>query len=890
MRTINTHHALAQAASILCLTTALSPLSATRAAKAPQAPIMRETLSLNQGWAFQYGEQAAAVTTAAYDDTAWAHIDVPHTWNRIGEYGTTRSAETNDKQGVGYYRRHFTAPASMNGQREYLQFDAVGNIADVWVNGTHIGTHKGAFSRFRFDITEALKLGGDNLIVVKADNSKPAVGSSTQDVIPLGGDFFIFGGLYRGVSLITAPDAGIDLRDHGGPGVYAHAEAVSAAHADVHITTKLRNTTTQAKALEGEVTLLNAQDVPEARAHFRAKLAAGGTAEPEVTLSLAKPHLWNGRADPYLYHVRVVVKQAHGGQDSVTQTLGIRSYSIDTAQGFSLNGAHIALHGASRHQDRLGKGWALSPADHEEDMAIMADMGANTVRMAHYQHAQEWADAADKTGMVAWAEIPFVNASSWGDDEGSPALHANAREQLTELIRQNYNHPSIMLWSVGNEIDIGAAFGRGKPARSHALLAELNALAHKEDPSRLTTFADCCEETNVLPGNPAIEMLAETTDVMGYNRYYGWYYDAPAKIGAMMDHFHAKHPKLPLSVSEYGAGGALTQHSDNVLAAPISAFGRPHPEEYQNYYHEENWKQLKARPYIFADWIWNMFDFSSDLRQEGDAIDLNDKGMVSYDRKTKKDAFYFYRANWSSAPTLHIVGRRYAERAYAVNDIKIYTNADTANLSLNGVSLGERSCPDRICVWKAVTLKPGANTLAATATIKGQAVQDTLTLHAPDAQNGILIDAGSLAAHTTADGRHFGSDNFVNGGEAKTLNVMGFGRDRNAPRKQVAGATAPELYEGWREGSFAYTLALPNGAYKVTLHSFEPDAAQAATRAFSVQANGKPVLSHFNPATAAGGVMKATTASFVVDVTAGALQLDFSNAAILAAMEIVPAK
>ncbi len=848
----------------------------------------REISSLNEGWRFRYGDAPDAVTGTSFDDGAWAVVNVPHTWNRIGEYRTTRSADSNDKQGVGYYRRHLKAPASLKGRREYLQFDAVGNIANVWVNGVHLGTHKGAFSRFRFDITDVLKAGADNVIVVKADNSKPALGSSTQDVIPLGGDFFIFGGIYRGVSLIDAADVGIDLLDHGGPGVYARALSVAPDNAEINVHARLRNLGFRSQALAGEIIVRDDAGNTIVSKSWHRAVGAKAIVETDNVLALTKPHLWNGRTDPYQYSVSMTVFAGKRKVDEMTQPLGIRSFKIDTNTGFFLNGQHLDLHGASRHQDRPVKGWALTPADHAEDMAIMADMGANTVRMAHYQHAPEWMDAADKTGMVAWGEIPYVNAASWGDDEGTPALHANAREQLIELIRQNYNHPSIMMWSVGNEVDIGAAFGRGAPAHSRALLAELNTLVHQEDPSRPTTFADCCEETNPLPGKQKGELLAGTTDVMGYNRYYGWYYDAPAKMGEMMDHFHALHPALPMSVSEYGAGGALSQHSDNVLGGPISAFGRPHPEEYQSYYHEENWKQLKARPYIFANWVWNMFDFSSDLRQEGDAIDINDKGLVSYDRKTKKDAFYFYRANWSAEPTLHITGRRYVDRAYAVNDIRVYSNAENATLALNGVALGSQPCADHICVWRGVMLLPGTNALEAVATIGGKSVSDRIVLNGPDPSNGVRIDAGDLGAHTTTDGHRFGSDAFFTGGTAKVLNVAGFGHDRNAPRKVVSGTASPELFEGWREGAFSYDIPLPNGTWTVTLHSFEPDSTRSATRAFDVNANGQPVLTNFNPATAAGGVLKAVSRSFPVKIEGNKVNLTFSGAAVIGAIEILP--
>lgn len=850
------------------------------------APAGRVVTSLNADWHFHLGDVDAAVTAPGFDDTGWSTVAVPHTWNRIGEYRTTRSAESNNTQGVGYYRRHWTAPATLRGRRDYLQFDAVANIADVWVNGVHIGTHKGAFSGFRFDITDALKPGADNVIVVKADNSKPAIGSSTQDVIPLGGDFFIFGGVYRGVSIIDAPDMGLDLLDHGGPGVYARADQISAHSANVRVTTKLRNLGSAARRQTGRVRIIDARGVEVARSGFQTSIGAHAAAEVNTTLKLASPHLWNGRADPYLYRVIVTLNTGAQTTDTVEQPLGIRSYAIDANTGFVLNGKHLDLHGASRHQDRPVKGWALTPEDHAEDMAIMADMGANTVRMAHYQHAQEWFDAADKTGMVAWAEIPYVNAASFNDDEGTPALHANAREQLVELIRQNYNHPSVMMWSVGNEVDIGASFGRGKPARSRALLVELNKLAHQEDPSRLTTFADCCEETNPLPGGQRPELLAGTTDVMGYNRYYGWYYDAPSKLGAMMDHFHAIHPNVPMSVSEYGAGGALSQHSDDATAAPLRAWGRPHPEEFQNYYHEESWKHLKARPYIYANWIWNMFDFSSDLRQEGDAIDINDKGMVSYDRKTKKDVFYFYRANWSDAPTLHLTGRRYVNRAYVTNDIKAYSNAERVTLRLNGADVGSAPCPDRICVWPHVALKPGNNVLEAEALINGQRVTDTITLNGPDPKQGVRIDVGNLGGHETADGRRFGSDRFFTGGVVKALNGPRFGANRNAPQRAVTGAEDGLVFDDWREGAFSYAIPSPDGTWLVTLHSFEPDPARTAPRSFNVAANGTAMLSAFSPAQVAGGPLRAVSRSFPVTVTGGTLRLDFSGDAVIAAIEI----
>ena len=863
----------------------------TSLAAGPVQP--REATPLATGWRFHFGAEPGTVQSDGFDDSAWQQVTLPHTWNHLGEYSLTRTSTTDNRQGIGWYRLAYVAAAAAEGNRFYLDFAAVGSIAEVWVNGVRIGEHKGAFSRFRFDVTTAWKPGSSNLIVVKADNSKPAIGSSTQDVIPLGGDFFIHGGLYRGVSLITADSAGIDLLDHGGPGVYAHAAAITADKAEIAVLTRLRNSATQSRPLRAVATIADASGRVVAT-HSASVVLAPGTAEVRQSLTLAKPHLWNGRSDPYLYSVTVALRDAAGTFDSVTQPLGMRSFHIDVNQGFILNGKHLALHGAARHQDRQGQGWELSDADHDQDMAMMAEIGANTVRMAHYQHADEWMHAADRTGMVAWAEIPFVNAASFLDGgEASPELTTNARQQLIELIRQAFNHPSIVMWSVGNEVDIGAAFGRSKlPARSRGLLQDLNALAHQEDPSRLTVFADCCEAADgIAVAQPGAQMLAGTTDLIGYNRYYGWYYGSPADLGPKLDYFHAKHPETPMSVSEYGAGGALSQHTDNPQGGLISSFGRPHPEEYQSWYHEQSWKQIEGRGYVFASWMWNMFDFASDLREEGDAFDINDKGLVTYDHKTRKDAFYFYQANWSDQLVVHINGRRYVDRAYPVTDVRVYSNAPSVSLTLNGASLGAQPCPERICVWHDVALRPGANHLEATATHGGLRATDSLDWQAPDAAAGLHIDAGNLVGHTAAQAR-FGSDNFFTGGLPKLLNAAVL-RGRPKPiRRDVSGAGDPELFAAWREGDMTYTLPLPAGRWQVVVDSFEPDPAQADSRSFDVLANGKVVAAAFNPSAMAGGALKAVQLRFDAESQGGGVVLQFvrkGGEPVVAAIEVIPA-
>lgn len=859
---------------------------------ASQAAEGRSAIPLDQGWRFHFGDTGEAPAASDFDDAGWEKVAVPHSWNRLGSYGDTRSPQTDNRQGMGWYRLHLQAPALRKGQRVYLDFGAVSKIADVWVNGQHVGTHKGAFARFRFDVTAQWKPGADNIIAVRADNSKPVPGSSTAETLPLAGDFFVHGGMYRAVSLLTLDEASFDPLDYGGPGIYARADNISSDSAQVHILARLRNSGGHGRQLQLTTIIRDASGAQAARSDQPVKLPKG-TLEKQVSLTLPSPHRWNGTADPYLYSITAQLSEKGRPVDSVVQPLGIRDYRADVNQGFILNGKHLALHGVSRHQDRPDEGWALTPADHAQDMAFAKEIGANTIRQAHYQHADEWSAEADRAGMVVWAELPYVTSPSVTGGQGSPELWANADQQLRELIRQNYNHPSIMMWSVGNEVDSAKGFAVGKEImKPLALLQHLNALAKQEDPFRPTVFADCCEELGLV--KTAGEMLAGTTDLIGYNRYYGWYYPQPQKareqLGAQLDHFHAKHPGLPMSLSEYGAGGAITQHSDNLADGYLNFTGTPHPEEYLSWYHEQNWAAIRERPYIFASWVWNLFDFASDLRKEGDSIDLNNKGLVTADRKTRKDAFYFYKAQWSAEPTLYLTGKRYVERAYPSIEVKAYSNAARASLSLNGTPVGEVPCQQGICLWHDVRLRPGDNRAVVTASLNGAALQDEAVWNGPDPAKGIFIHSGSMGS-SEISGHRFGSDMFVTGGIPVVLNMGGFaGQRAMAPR--AVTAQQPALYDYWREGdAFSYHIPVPNGRWRVTIHSFEPRKALKDPVLMSVDANGRAALAPFDVSKEAGGPMRGLSKTFDVTVANGKLDLDFKGEggrAVVAAIEVTP--
>jgi len=850
----------------LILPAALVLLSAGGASLEAAVPASspRIVTPLMTGWRFHDGAEPADAASPRFSDSGWQQVALPHSWNALGEYALKNSEKTRNRQGEGWYRLTIDGSALPHTKRQFLQFDGVGNVADVWVNGTHVAHHAGAFARFRVDVSSFLRPNGANVIAVRADNSRPAPGSTTQDVIPLQGDFFIHGGLYRPVSLISLGAAHIDLLDHGGPGVYVRTASLKDGLATIEVSTRLDRGQRQGLKL---------------RTRIEDGAAVAATAEVAATndvvqqsIAVPRPHLWNGRKDAHLYTATVELLDHGQVIDRVRQQFGIRTFHFDPQLGFFLNGRHVALHGVSRHQDYLGRGWALTRADHERDMAMIEDLGANTIRMAHYEHAQDWYDLADRAGMIVWAELPFVNKLSFTDASATPALAANAREQLTELIRQNYNHPSVVTWSIGNETNIDVAFGRlGAKADPRPLLDELHALARSEDPDRPTTIADCCEDTpNVKVAD--LPILAGHSELMGYNRYFGWYYGKTSDLGPHLDALHAKHPDIPISVSEYGAGAALSQHSDNPEGGPINAGGRPHPEEYQGWYHEQSWPQLKSRSYLFATWIWNMFDFSSTVRHEGDAIDINDKGLVTFDRKVKKDAFYYYQAQWrEDIPVLHITGRRYVDRAYPVVDVRIYSNLREVSLFLNGRPAGAVRCSQGVCVVPGLQLGTGPNHVEARGQFGGRSVSDAVDWTAPDAATGLTIKAGDLVGFTGTDGRKVGSDNWFAGGTPKTI----LAKDTAI----ISGDGDPRFRSAARTGAFSYAIPVPNGHWSVTL--LFVTSRETARPCFTVNAEEKKVLSIC-------GLMpnSAVERAFDVEVHDSILNLELGPDATLSAIDV----
>lgn len=859
----------------------------------------RVDISLRDGWRFKLGPESADELQAEPDAT-WQTVSVPHTWDRVGYYKDSPASHINTAhnvvmtQGVGWYKLAFTPPADVVGMESFLQFDAASRIATVWLNGALLGTHRGGFSRFRLDSTGGLKLGQENTLTVKVDNTKPALGSSTADVLPLTGDFFVYGGLYRPVSLVFANKMHLDLMDYGSSGVYAKTTSIGDGGAQVQVRARVRNDSEQSGTVELRTLLVDAQGDVAGQQEESVSVAPASLEERIVNVSVPHPHLWQGVQDPYLYHLVVeVADKPSRFLDRVSIPFGIRQVRFDPNYGLFLNGKHVAVHGVGYHQDREGNGWATDPTDVAQDVATMREMGVTGIRLTHYQHGQPIHDLADRDGIVVWDEIPLVSQWTLGENlQPTEALRENARQQLRELIAQDFNHPSVVTWSIGNEIDFGNSIPAFVGNKTGAvpdplpLLKELNQLAHELDPSRPTTLATCCEGIRYAP-HTVVPITAAVTDLSGANRYFGWYYGKPSDLGPHLDGLHRTRPTQPMAVTEYGAGGAISLHSDTALGGPESR-NRPQAEEYQSYIHEQNWSTMRSKSYLWGTFIWNSFDFGSTTRNEGNAQDINTKGIVTYDHKYRKDAYYFYKANWTTTPTVHINSSLYTERAYRIAAVRVYSNARKTTLKLNGKLIGVLTdCPNRICAWNSVALSPGENNIVATGLFSRGDVLDTVQWHLSEASaKNTNIDCGALVAGASP-GKRFGSDTYFEGGSAEMISgPQVWGR---APVPiAIAGTSSPEVVSTYRTGSFSYRIPAADGPHSVLLTFVEPTL-HPGDRVFNVLANGQKVLSNLDVATAAGGALTAYQRRFEVTARNGIVTLEFrptKGDAIVSAIEM----
>jgi len=671
----------------------------------------RDRLPVLDGWKFLKRDIAPDENQEAWKNIQtppWEVVSIPHTWNaEDGANGLVADSERPEGyyRGPAWYERALSLPSEWKGRRVFVRFEGVSMVADVLINRIPVGQHRGAFGAFCFEITPYLKFDGKDAIRVRVDNSR------AFDVAPLSGDFTIFGGIYRPVEIFSTGEVCISPTFFGSPGVFLSLRKISKEKADVEVKTLISSGGADLQDIALEIEIKNSER--EVVTKKTERIVEDGSNQQTTTVEIPAPRLWRGVTEPYLYSATVRLSRAGELLDEVTQPLGIRTVAIDKEKGFLLNGEPYALHGVNRHQERAGKGWALSQADHDEDHVLIREMGANTIRLAHYQQAKYFHDLNDRHGIISWEEIPLVDAVS-----ASPEFLANARQQLQEMIYQNYNHPSVGMWGLFNEIDCGAM--RSAPAVP--IVENLQKLAKEIDPSRPTVAASFRQDAGAKHKIP---------DAAAWNIYPGWYSSSPDDAAGWIEGYR-KQMGARIGISEYGAGANPAQFQEGDPARPVHN-GTFHPQEWQNHFHERLWAQLKDNPHLYGTWIWAMFDFAVDKRNEGGFPGLNDKGLVTRDRKTKKDTFYFYKANWNSEPMVRIASHAATPRTKALTEVKVYSNCAEVELIVNGKSAG-RAKPDAImiCQWPEIALQPGRNTIQARA--NGEKLSDTCewTLEKPN--------------------------------------------------------------------------------------------------------------------------------------------------------------
>lgn len=645
-----------------------------------QTLAQRENILINQDWNFRFSHQV--------DKNSSRRVDLPHTWNAQDAL----SGKPDYKRGIGNYDKKLFIRSEWKGKRLFLRFEGANCVSNVFINGKQIGEHRGGYGAFIFEITDKVNYGKDNTVLVRVNNGEQL------DVMPLVGDFNFYGGIYRDVHLLVTEDICISPLDYASPGVYLFQQHVGEKQAAVLARINLSNGTEHPRQATLRIQVKEGDKVVY-QADKKVTVAPHTSVQPEeMSFTLLNPRLWNGREDPFMYQTVITLVKDGKEIDKVEQPLGLRYYATDADRGFFLNGKHLPLHGVCRHQEWAEVGNALRPMHHEEDTRLMLEMGVNAIRLAHYPQATYMYDLMDRNGIVTWAEIPFVGPGGYADKGfvDQPSFRENGKEQLKEMIRQHFNHPSICFWGLFNEL-------KENGDNPLEYIKELNVLAHQEDPTRPTTSAS--------NQGGAINFI---TDNIAWNRYDGWYGATPATLASWLDKTHQAHPEIKIAISEYGAGASIYHQQDSLVQTSPGSWW--HPENWQTEYHIQNWKIISERPYVWGSFVWNMFDFGAAHRTEGDRPGINDKGLVTHDRKVKKDAFYFYKANWNPEPMVYIAGHRSVNRVKPVTEVQIFSNCAEVTLKVNGQII-KKMQPDgvKVCIFKDIRLKKGENNIEVSA-------------------------------------------------------------------------------------------------------------------------------------------------------------------------------
>lgn len=697
----------------------------------------RNVVSFNDGWSFKKGpfDSSPSVLNSGFLSGKWDKVSIPHTWNNkdmqteMANMDWIRNPQERFYTGEAMYKKTYTPDQSLKDKRVFLRFEGVGSVAKIYVNNKFAGKHMGAYSAFTVELSSLLKFGEKNEIVVKVDNTP------RPDVIPVNNILFgVYGGIYRDISLIVTDKVNIAVTDYASPGIYISQENVTNKIAEANVKIKVDNTTGTKRNIRLVTTIYEmdgkkikdrkeTQEIvgPQGRHFFNHKFV------------ISKPHLWQGLEDPYLYKVVTQIIADGTVIDEVVQPLGLRHFELKTGDGMYLNGKKVPMYGVCRHQDWWELGSALTRKEHDTDLAIMKEIGATTIRFAHYQQAEYIYAKCDSIGFIVWAEIPFVNRVSTSETE-------NAKQQLTELIRQNYNHPSIYVWGLHNEVY--TPFEQTIP-----LTVTLHDLAKSEDPYRYTVSVSGYNKIDATANNYA--------DIQGINHYFGWYGGKISDIKGWVKDVEQKFPDHKVIFSEYGGEANLDHQKEEVgEVGDCCGFDKKYYESFATKFHEIQWGEISQHPYLLASYIWNTFDFGTPLSSQGGVHSRNMKGLVTFDRKTKKDPFYWYKANWSKEPVLYLTQRRVTERENQNTSVTVYSNIGTPKLFVNGNEIKEFSIGTTPVhfIFNEVKLEEGENIIEVKADKAGKAYEDRIVWnYSPENK---MVQDDSLPQERT--GEHIG--------------------------------------------------------------------------------------------------------------------------------------
>lgn len=659
----------------------------------------RDVKSFNEGWLFKKGPfPTDQILFQSGFDQRWQDVAIPHTWNAID----MQNDKNNFYAGEAFYKKTYRPDASMKDKRIFLNFEGVASVAELYVNGTFVGNHKGGYSAFTIEISKLLKFGEDNEILLKVDNS------SRPDVVPINHTLFgVYGGMYRPVHLIITEKVNIAVTDYASPGIYISQKNVTNKSADVNVEIKIENKNREAKRIQLLTSIYDMDGKLKLKKETAINVLPQGRQFYNQDFTITNPHLWQGLEDPYLYKVVTQIVSNGTVIDEVIQPLGLRHFELKAAEGMYLNGKKVPMYGVCRHQDWWQLGSALTNEQHDADLAIIKEIGATTIRLAHYQQSEYFYSKCDSIGFMIWAEIPFVNRVSTKEAD-------NAKQQMTELIRQNYNHPSIYTWGLHNEVYTPINY-------TASLTTELHDLAKSEDPYRYTVsvngYGDLGHGVNM------------NADIQGINRYFGWYEKKIQDMEPWIEGMEKEYPDYKVMLAEYGTEANI-YHQQEVVGdvGDCCGFDKQYNETFATRFHEIQWGYIANHPYLLASYLWNTFDFATPASSQGGVEARNMKGLVTFDRKLKKDPFYWYKANWSKEPVLYLTQRRATERENKITPVTVYSNIGVPQLFVNGVEVKnyKKGTTHVHYIFENIELQEGVNEIEVKASYNGETYDDKI--------------------------------------------------------------------------------------------------------------------------------------------------------------------